>query len=306
MTLKLHEKMASFVRYGKFLHLAMLSVLVPIGGLLVSVSSSVQAIGVVVKDNASLPATPRLASMENFRDLAGADVATAYRNAQGRTLRRGVFYRSNAITPNDDDWAKLNALGITAVYDLRTPGEIEKAPDRMPTGAEYIHVNVFGSSDVDPPKFTAPAEAEQMMEDAERMMVTNAEIRGRLAQLLTNMAYAEGAQVFHCTAGKDRTGWVSALLHSIAGVSEEIIFEDYLLTNAYTHNWIQTTRKKMLEERGEEFADAFAPMLGVQESFLRAGFDQVLESYGSMDNYLIEGLGLDEQVLAALRNKLLE
>jgi len=290
---------------GKILRLTALSALLSVSGLLLGACSSEQA-AVIAEDLAVLPATPRLSSMENFRDLAGADAASAYRNTEGRALKRGVFYRSNAITPGDEDWATLNGLGISAVYDLRTPGEIEKAPDRVPEGAQYVHINLFGRDNADPPALTTAAQAERMMEDAERMLVTNADIRERLAQLLTRMAEAEGAQVFHCTAGKDRTGWVAALLHSIAGVSEEVIFKDYLLTNAYTKTWMDSARQHILEERGQAFADAYAPLLGVQESFLRAGLEQVQESYGSMDKYFAEGLGLDERVLARLREKLLE
>jgi len=290
---------------GSVLRLTALSALLSVSGLLLGACSSEQT-AVIAEDVVALPATPRLSSMENFRDLAGADAASAYRNAEGRVLKRGVFYRSNAITPGDEDWATLNGLGISAVYDLRTPGEIAKAPDRVPEGAQYVHINLFGSDNADPPALASAAEAERMMEDAERMLVTNAAIRERLAQLLTRMAEGEGAQVFHCTAGKDRTGWVAALLHSIAGVSEEVIFKDYLLTNTYTKTWMDTTRQHILEERGQAFADAYAPLLGVQESFLRAGFEQVQESYGSMDRYLAEGLGLDERVLARLREKLLE
>jgi len=290
---------------GRLLRLTALSALLSVSGLLLGACSNEQTT-IIAENTTTLPATPRLSSMENFRDIAGADTASAYRNAEGRALKRGVFYRSNAITPDDGDWATLNGLGITSVYDLRTPGEIAKAPDRVPEGADYIHINLFGSDNADPPRLTSAAEAVRMMEDAERMLVSNADIRRRLAQLLTSMATADGALVFHCTAGKDRTGWVAALLHSIAGVSEEVIFEDYLLTNTHARGWIEANRQKILEEHGQAAADIYAPMLGVQESFLRAGLEQVKESYGSMDRYLAEGLGLDEQVQAALRNKLLE
>jgi len=69
---------------------------------------------------AMLPTTPQLQSMENFRDLAGADAASVYRNTEGRALRRGVFYRSNLVAPDDADLNVLNGLGISAVY-LRRP-----------------------------------------------------------------------------------------------------------------------------------------------------------------------------------------
>jgi len=254
-----------------------------------------------------LPATPRLPSMENFRDLAGADAASVYRNTEGRALRRGVFYRSNLVAPNDADLDILNGLGIAAVYDLRTLGEIAKAPDRLPQGAAYVPVNVLGSEDAFPHSFFTSAEhAIQTLEDIHRQMVTDADIRARLAQILTTMAHTNGAQIFHCTAGKDRTGWVAALLHTIAGVPEETITRDYLLTNTYTEHWMATTKQAMLKQHDQAFVDAISPILGVQERFLHAGFTQAVDSYGSMEGYIREGLALDVQVLEALRGKLLE
>jgi len=255
----------------------------------------------------SLPATPRLQSMENFRDLAGADVASVYRNAEGRALRRGVFYRSNLVVPDDADLDILNTLGITAVYDLRTPGEIAKAPDRLPQGAAYVSVNVLGSEEAfQPTAFTSTEHAIQMLENIQRQMVTDAAIRARLAQLLSEMAATDGAQIFHCSAGKDRTGWVAAILHTITGVPEDTIMHDYLLTNAYTEHWIKATRQAILKQHGQAFADAISPILGVEERFLQAGFAQAVDSYGSMNGYITHGLGLDAQVIEALRDKLLE
>ncbi|MCZ3151997.1 tyrosine-protein phosphatase, partial [Acinetobacter baumannii] len=77
--------------------------------------------------------TPRLQSIDNFRDVAG--LTTAYSTAHDGTMRGGVFYRSNAITPSAADLATLNSLGIKAVYDLRTPSEIAGTPDTMLSGA---------------------------------------------------------------------------------------------------------------------------------------------------------------------------
>jgi len=254
-----------------------------------------------------LPATPRLHSMENFRDLAGADAASTYRNHQGRALRRGVFYRSNLVAPSDADMEVLNGLGISAVYDLRTPGEIAKAPDRLPQGARYVPVNVLGSEDAFAHTFFTSAEhAIQTLDTIHRQMVTGADIRARLAQLLTEMAAADGAQIFHCTAGKDRTGWVAALLHTIAGVPEAAILHDYLLTNTYTERWMAATKQALLKQLDPASVDAISPILGVQERFLRTGFAQAVESFGSMNDYITQGLALDAQVLDTLRDKLLE
>jgi len=253
------------------------------------------------------PVTPRLPSMENFRDLVGADAQSVYHNSEGRALRRGVFYRSNRVAPDDADLGILNGLGITAVYDLRTPDEIAEAPDRVPRGASHVPVDLLGSGLVIPfSAFTTAEHAAQNLLDIHRLLVTDVSIRARLSQLLSTMATTDGAQVFHCAAGKDRTGWVAAVLHTIAGVSEEVIMQDYFLTNTYTERWMAATTQAMLEQHGQAFADAFSPLLGVQERFLRTGFKQAADSYGSMEGYITQGLKLDTQVLQTLRDKLLE
>jgi len=169
-----------------------------------------------------------------------------------------------------------------------------------------VHVNILGVEEAPLPVFASAEEAGQMLENLERQMVTDAGFRTRLGGLLRDMAQTDGAQVFHCSAGKDRTGWVAALLHTIAGVPEDAIVKDYLLTNRYTQKQMETIRQSVLEEHGQAMAETIAPLLGVEERYLRAGFAQAIESYGSMQNYITGGLGLDGEVIMALRGKLLE
>ena len=253
----------------------------------------------------TMAATPRLASVDNFRDVAGVDDANVYRNVQGRALRRGVIYRSNALTPNDADLATLNTLGITTVYDLRTTEESKAKPDRLPQGAHLVSINIAGSNDASLPTLRTPAEAIKYMEDNERALAQDEGCRARTAQALTAFANTSGVQLFHCTGGKDRTGWVDALLLSIVGVDQAVIMKDYLLTNTYSKASIQATYDKMLAARGKDYADALYPLLGVQESFLAAGLDQAVKSYGSVAGYVSHGLGLSDAVQEKLRNKLL-
>jgi len=248
---------------------------------------------------------PLLASVSNFRDIAGTDDASSYCTVDGHALRRGVFYRANVLNPNDADWQALNTLGISTVYDLRTPDEIAQLPDRLPQGANYIHVNVLGTPHAGIPELVNNLDqAIAFIQYIQRAWVLNAFIRSQFAHVLSTMAATQGPQVFHCTAGKDRTGWLAALLHNIAGVSKEVILHDYLLSNTHNHSWIQNLYRQLRDKHGEAMADAFKPLLGVQADFLYAGWEQAIASYGSMRNYLRFGLGLSDQVLEALRAKL--
>ncbi|PTQ66891.1 tyrosine-protein phosphatase [Pseudomonas sp. GV071] len=246
--------------------------------------------------------TPRLTGIDNFRDIAGT--TTAYTTANDGVMRAGQFYRSNAITPTASDLATLNSLGISDVYDLRTPSEIAATPDTLLTGASYSNIDIIGSttsgSNITNISFTSAAQAVAMMEDTNRAFVSDSGMRGQFSVLFNELAAADGAALFHCTAGKDRTGWTTAVLLSIAGVDSATIMSDYLATNDYTAARVAATLAYM----PASMAAIYAPLLGVQASYLQAGLDEVTAEYGSMDNYLKQGLGLSQETLYVLRAKM--
>lgn len=246
--------------------------------------------------------TPRLTGIDNFRDVAGT--TTAYTTRNDGTMRAGVFYRSNALTPSAADLATLNTLGIKEVFDLRTASEIASTPDTLPSGASYQNIDIIGSAtsgaDITNISVTSAAQAIEMMEQTNRSFVSDAGMRSQFATLFNELASADGAALFHCTAGKDRTGWTAAVLLSIAGVDSATIMSDYLATNEYTAARVAAT----LAQMPPSMAAIYAPLLGVQASYLQAGLDQVVAEYGSMDNYLKEGLGLSQETLYVLRGKM--
>jgi protein tyrosine/serine phosphatase/uncharacterized protein YhjY with autotransporter beta-barrel domain len=248
--------------------------------------------------------TPRLKSIDNFRDVAG--ITTAYSTAHDGTMRAGVFYRSNAITPSAADLATLNSLGIKAVYDLRTPSEIAGTPDTMLNGANYQNIDIIGAttsgSNITNISFNSAADAVAMMEQTNRAFVNDAGMRSQFGTLFNALASVDAAQLFHCTAGKDRTGWTAAVLQSIAGVDNATIMANYLATNDYTAARVAATLKAM----PPSMAAVYGPLLGVQASYLQAGLDEVTAQYGTMDNYLKQGLGLSQETIYVLRGKLVE
>ncbi|WP_416311507.1 tyrosine-protein phosphatase [Pseudomonas sp. W03] len=244
--------------------------------------------------------TPRLVGADNFRDVAGTTQADV--TANGGVMRSGVFYRSNALTLKGNDKAILEGLGIGEIFDLRTPGEIAQAPDVLPAGARYQNINIIGGEQVNPP-LTSPEAAREWMRDLNRDFVTDAGQRARYHDLFMELASAEDPVIFHCTSGKDRTGWTAAMLQSIAGVDSATIMQDYLATNSYSAGSISATLAK-LSSRAPALASVYAPLLGVEESYLQAGLDQITQDYGTVDNYLKEGLGLDQETIYVLRGKM--
>ncbi|MGF6574550.1 protein-tyrosine phosphatase [Paraburkholderia fungorum] len=248
------------------------------------------------------PETPRLASVSNFRDLAGASVG--YLTVDGKQMRRGAFFRANVLTFSSADQATVDKLGIASVYDLRTPGEIARTADVLPDGATSQTYNVLGTSDFVEPTFATSDAATSFMEMQARSYVFGGAQRAAFGALLTRLADGAGAQLFHSSAGKDRTGWVAAVLLSIANVPLDVIMQDYLLSNVYLAQSIQTQTATLRAQDGDAIATVEAPLLNVQESYLQAGFDQVQASYGTMANYLTQGLGMSQTTIDTLRSRL--
>ena len=179
----------------------------------------------------------------NARDLGG------YRTAGGRVVRGGVVLRSdglNRVTAEDVD--PLGALGLRAVVDLRSSDEIREAgPDLLPDCVTSHHLPLLATdfdinttlrgalSDRSARKqrgLLGHGRAAAMMTGLYRWFVTDPVARERFAALLRLLADPDGVPLlFHCSAGKDRTGWAAALVLTALGVDRETVLADYLLTN---------------------------------------------------------------------------
>jgi hypothetical protein len=256
--------------------------------------------------------TPILASDENFRDIAG--IAAQYggtgfpdTTANNGVMRTGVFYRSEALSLSNADLATVSSLGITLDIDLRTPGEIAAMPDRVPLGAAYININIDGTPQLPPVVVPATqALAITQFQGLYQAFVTNPVERAGFSTVLLALAHGDIAELYHCSAGKDRTGWTSALLQSIAGVPLPTIMNDYLATNQYEATEINAQLAWIRTTYGAAAATILAPTLGTQSSFLQAALDQVTASYGSIDAYLKQGLGLSQADIYVLRARMVD
>ncbi|GLW70291.1 protein-tyrosine-phosphatase [Kitasatospora phosalacinea] len=227
-----------------------------------------------------------LASAPNFRDLGG------YRTADGRWVELGRVYRSDDLSElTDQDLAKLHRLGIRTVLDLRTPAEQQAAPDRLPAGARSVSANVLGTADTGQFDVSSPQAAVDAMIAGERTMVSADSARAAYAQLL-DAAAGRGAVLFHCTAGKDRTGWGAAALLTALGVPQETVRADYLASNTYRAR----ANAAVLAQLPPARQAVYRPLLEVRPEYLAAGFDEVEARYGGFDAYL-EDLGVDARQL---------
>jgi protein-tyrosine phosphatase len=182
-----------------------------------------------------------VASLPNLRDVGG------WPTRDGLTVRRGVVYRSVALNHlADDDLAAVEELGLRTVYDLRTQAEREAGPDRALDGVENVVADVLAdSTDAAPAELVGvlsdPKQAEALLGDgkvetlfggAYREIVSLPSALAGYRGLFTGLADPDRRPaLYHCTTGKDRTGWATAALLTLLGVDRELVLREYLLTN---------------------------------------------------------------------------
>ena len=256
---------------------------------------------------AAAPASVQVDGAVNVRDIGG------YTAADGRRVRSGLVYRAASLSEvTDTGVAQLGRLGLTASVDFRSGLEVMlSGPDRLPGGVAPVAAPI---GTVSPTLLDLLPELLQMIladdKPGEFMAVTyrgfihDPDTRTRFADTLRRIASGQGAVLYHCTEGKDRTGVMTAILLTVLGVDKAQVYDDYMHSN------------ELLAEKNEEELAELAkygidpaliePLLTVRTSYLDAAFDQIKRDYGTFDAFLTQGLGIDAATQAALRTRLLQ
>ncbi|WP_406182068.1 tyrosine-protein phosphatase [Streptomyces sp. NBC_01006] len=250
----------------------------------------------------------------NVRDLGG------YRTWTGGQVRQGLVYRSDALgklTPADT--TALSGLGLAKVVDFRIPMEVHyDGADRLPAGLTATSrpvsdLGLYGTllgaiSSGDPAaqeQMLGGGRAEAYMRDIYRTFVTSPENRAQFATTLREIADgSQGPLLFHCTSGKDRTGWMSYVLLLALAVPEDAATRDYLASNTFRAAYDAQVRAGLKQSGRMQNPDLLIPLQEVRQDYLDAATAQMAADYGSFYGYLTDGLGLDLRTLAKLRTKL--
>ena len=246
----------------------------------------------------------------NFRDLGG------YETEDGRSLKWGQLYRADALGDlSDRDLEVLSDLGIKLVCDFRSPAEVEKAPDRLPESnpPEVLALPIFDEGtfqDELEERITSGdlegVDWENMLVDANRGFVR--EFSHRYAQMFERITQAQSLPaLIHCTGGKDRAGFGSAIILRSLGVPRETVIEDYMLTNHYTAaRTEQQLRLIRLVSFFRTDTERLRPLFGVERRYIEAAFEQIEESHGSFDEFRRNALGMSDAETAKFRDLVLE
>jgi len=235
-----------------------------------------------------------LEGASNFRDLGG------YPTSDGRIVRWRQIFRSNHLGRlTETDIVIVRQLGVRSAFDFR--GREERAAAHCALAEIAVH-----SLPIEPTVVATLRErlaagcltaedALEIMRESYRNYVrlSTDSFRGLFAHLLEDRA----PLVIHCTAGKDRTGFACALILHALGVPDDVIADDYLLTNRFYRR--DPTASTDLPD---DVRDAIG---SVDASFLAAGLEAVQAGYGGLEGYLRDGLGIGEQERAALQARYL-
>jgi len=240
----------------------------------------------------------------NFRDIGG------YKTESGKRVLPGKVFRSDELSElSDTDLLTLKEIGLRWIFDLRNKREVSKKMDRIPPDApfEYAHTPIYEKE----PKreylpiilFKRHKLGEALAERYFYMIEKRAEAFGKILSYFADPK--NFPIVYHCTAGKDRTGIITALILSILGVPEETIVADYSLSNLgfdhYFKEFVEDQRHAAMGVRDEEFQGFFV----VQPDWIKNILDHLHEKYGSVERYLIEKANMDQMTIERIRMNLL-
>jgi len=241
----------------------------------------------------------------NTRELGG------YQTQDGKTVQWGKLYRSDKLSDlSFGDQEYLQELGIQKIVDFRSAQEKDEDPDVVPAGIRYVEMPIDadaamrsqvedilrGKSDVDVRTFLLDANVDFATK-----------YKDIFSQFLKDLAREQTPTLFHCTSGKDRAGFAAAITLLAIGVSKEDVINDYMKTNLYTADRIDSQIKQIkIMSLNQVDGGLLRPLLGVELAYILTAFETAEKEYGSMDNFIRTGLNISEEEITKLKQYLLE
>jgi protein-tyrosine phosphatase len=250
----------------------------------------------------------------NVRDIGG------YRSAYGLEVMRGRLFRGDALSQlTHADVERLDQLGLRTVIDFRTPGEVLlSGTDRLPYGIEFVSLPVTGGDLGSVYELIASGDHERQRRElgdgraAESMVEIN---RGFVADPRQREMFGAALRLvcspgrlpllYHCSSGKDRVGWMTAVVLTALGVPRELVLREYLVSNELHRAGYQKLRYDLVKTGIVRDPELLRPILEQSPTYLGAAFEEADRRYGSFGGFLTHGLGIGDAALAELRRALL-
>lgn len=248
-------------------------------------------------------------NITNFRDIGGITTRLG-KIQEKRLLRSGELYQLSEA----DIHSLQHDYNLRLIIDLRSPTEAIPHPDSDIPGAHYLNLDVMADLEKGNTGYESLMQqldlelVDERMKQLYRGTILNAHAAHEYGKFMREVAnLSEGSTIFHCFAGKDRTGLAAALLLDTLGASKDEIYADYLLTNAMRAQANaaicgETIKKYNLSATQAEALNQF--ML-VKEIYIDETYRVINETYGSTENYMLQGLKITPEILEKIRARYL-
>ncbi|MFT5709863.1 MAG: protein-tyrosine phosphatase [Halioglobus sp.] len=246
----------------------------------------------------------------NFRDLGG------YRTTDNHSVKWGKLYRSGTFANTSRaDLVVIQKLNLSTLIDFRSAAEKQEEPNVLPDpmGFRVVEIPTLDDDNVMVGDVMQRIESGNFggFDPNHFMLEANTQLASKFTPQFTEFIHtildAKGSPVvWHCSAGKDRTGFASAVVLKILGVPQSTIIDDYMMSKEYALAGRKNEIRVLRLFKGDEAADKLTIMMGVEESWLQAAFNEIDRQWGNFDNYVRSGLQLSAEDVAQLKFTLLE
>ena len=248
--------------------------------------------------------------LKNYRDLGGI------RTVDGREIKPHMLIRGTTLFDPTQFGIKFlkEKYNLKTIIDLRTPKEFSEKPDSLIDGVEIVHMPVITEAvaGISHEKRVHSMKSLIMMprmEDLYVSMVTSESLDNvvKILKFILTLPLEKFSVVFHCTAGKDRTGVIAALLLSFLGVDRVTVIHDYLLTNPKIQFKANMAYVGLLLTKGNhKLAHKIKHYFMAEPDYIKASLNQLEKDFGSLDNFFDQKLGFTEEEKAKIKDKFLK
>lgn len=296
------------------------------GYLLINSGSYCKQTFILINDGQQYAISERVLPLDganNFRDCGG------YKTTDGRTVKWGLLYRSDHLNRlSDDDIEYVKSLKLKSIVDYRNAKEYDKQPNRHISDEiiTYHFVPNASSAELaakasnDSEKISHLIELAQsdngsiaidgsgtIMQQQFRDFIREEASLDAYKQLINLIAHPKCLPMNqHCRGGKDRTGFGVAIILMLLGVNKESIYQDFMITGELRK---ERNKKRMAQYQKEtdnpQVLDFLLSMMETRVSYLQAAFDEIDEQYGNFDNYLKQGLAIEQETIDKIKSILL-